>query len=467
MKTKSVPYSWIQRWGLRLDTSPYMGGAVEARVILEKIRFKKERLKDLTAGHKGGIYNGPMFRRNYVLSAEHGVPFLTSGSMLRADLSALPYLRREDAESNKLSYLRLTAGTTMISCSGTIGRMIYARPDMENMWASQDILKVVPNKSLIPSGYLHAFLTSKFGVPLITSGTYGAIIQHIESEHISELPVPRLGSLFEQKVHQLVEKAAGLRAVAAAAMNSTVTDLPRKLGLQPLCVGDVTRFSTSQIRFSDIGMRLDAPYHSAAALEVERQLDECGYPVKFVPDVVQSYFKPPLFKRLWVDSAEHGRQFVSGTDAYRYSAEEQRFVSNRTPNFEQFILKKGWVIFQAAGQIYGLFGQPLFVSGWLEGLFCADDMYRLIPRTEIDGAFLFAFLRTPHGQVLIKRQACGNSIPRVWDPHIRKVRVPWPKESFRQDIASVIMQAHTDIEEARLLEQKSVSLVEKAIEEAS
>src|SRR5262249_54057446 len=153
--------------------------------ILEKIRFKKEPLRSLTAGHNGGIYNGPMFRRNYVESAEHGVPFLTSGSMLKADLSDLPFLRRRDAESHKLSFLRLTAGTTMISCSGTIGRMVYARPDMEGMWASQDILKVVPQTSRIPSGYLHAFLTGKFGVPLITSGTYGAIIQHIEPEHIA------------------------------------------------------------------------------------------------------------------------------------------------------------------------------------------------------------------------------------------------------------------------------------------
>lgn len=467
MKIKAVPFSWIRRWGLRLDTSPYMGGAVEARVILEKIKFKKEPLRTLTSGHNGGIYNGPMFRRNYVDSAQNGVPFLTSGSMLKADLSDLPFLRRRDAESNKLSFLRLTAGTTMISCSGTIGRMVYARPDMEGMWASQDILKVVPDKTKIRSGYLHAYLTGKFGVPLITSGTYGAIIQHIEAEHIADLPVPRLGELVERKSHELVEKAAGLRSSAAAAMNAMVLDLPKKLGLRPLAIGDVTKFSFSQVKSSQLEMRFDSPYHCAAALEVESQLDACGNPVDFLPKVLASYFKPPLFKRLWVDGPEHGRQFVSGTDAYRYSAEGERYVSDRTPNFDQFILNRGWVVFQAAGQIYGLFGQPLLVCGWLEGLFCADDMYRLVPRNEIDGAFLFAFLRTPHGQVLIKRQACGNSIPRVWDPHMRRVRVPWPRERFREEVAKVVLAAHDEIEEARIAEQEAVRLVEKAIEEAA
>src|SRR5690606_22828147 len=73
---------------------------------------------------------------------------------------------------------------------------------------------VVPDNSKIRSGYLHAFLTSKFGVPLVTSGTYGAIIQHIEPEHIADLPVPRLGSTVERKAHELVEEAAAFRVNA-------------------------------------------------------------------------------------------------------------------------------------------------------------------------------------------------------------------------------------------------------------
>src|SRR5690606_24210651 len=121
--------------------------------------------------------------------------------------------------------------------------------------------------------------------------------------------------------------------------------------------------------------------------------------LKILSEVVQRLFKPPIFKRLWVDDARHGRQFVSGSDAYRYSAEVVRFVSYKTPNFDEFILKRGWLIFQAAGQVYGLFGRPIFVSGWLEDIFCADDVYRIIPHSIEDGAYLFAFFKTPHGQV--------------------------------------------------------------------
>ena len=97
MKAKTIPSSWLECDGRRLDCNPYMSGALEAKVLLEALKAKKERLVDLTAGYKGGIYNGPQFKRNYVDSPEHGVQFLTGGDVLSA-ANGLPvdyvYFRR-------------------------------------------------------------------------------------------------------------------------------------------------------------------------------------------------------------------------------------------------------------------------------------------------------------------------------------------------------------------------------------
>ena len=80
--------------------------------------------------------------------------------------------------------------------------MAYARPDMDGMACSEDVLRVVPDPDRILPGYLYAFLSSKFGVPLVVGGTYGAIIQHIEPHHIANLPVPRLGEEIEARAHR-------------------------------------------------------------------------------------------------------------------------------------------------------------------------------------------------------------------------------------------------------------------------
>ena len=464
MKVKTVPSKCLYQEGLRLDSKPYMSGALESRAILEALEYT-EPLKSFTKGHNGGIYNGPKFSRTWVEDPEYGVPFLGSTTMLMADLSNLPLIRKKDAVSPKLSYLELREGTTLISCSGSIGRTVFVREDMEGIWSSQHIMKVVPDQRKILPGYLYAYLSSSFGVPLVVSGTYGAIIQHIEPHHIEDLPVPRPGKEIEEKIHFSVQKASELRAEASFSKQKMGDKTQKLLGLQPMKSDNVTQFGITNVQSMDLNLRLDALYHCPAAIEAESLISSSPHDVKKLVEVVNYYFKPPLFKRLWVDSPEYGRQFVSGIDAYRYQAEEVRYVSRKTPNFDQFILKKGWLVFQAAGQIYGLFGQPLYVHGWLENIFCADDIYRIVPHNEHDGAYLYAFFRTQHGQALLKRQACGNSIPRVWDPHMRRINVVWPDEDLRHEIAKEVIEIHEKIEKARILENQAIQMTNEAITE--
>lgn len=341
--------------------------------------------------------------------------------------------------------------------------MAYVRPDMVGLACSEDVLRVVPDTSLIPSGYLYAFLSSRYGVPLVVAGTYGAIIQHIEPEHIADLPVPRFGAAFEAEIHQLIDESARLRSAANETLSETLAELEVAAGFSMVELPQVTELSCSSVMLSSLNDRFDAPYHSAAALSAEEMLDRSPLGVASLPDVVKRYFKPPIFKRLWVDGEEYGRQFVSGVDIYRYQSEEPRYVSSRTPKFDEFLLERGMVVFQAAGQIYGLFARPLYVNGWLEGAFCADDVFRIAPFTEEDGAFLYLFLRTKVGEALIKRQECGNSIPRVWEPHISRLRVLWPEPAVRKSFAKPVIEAHEMIEQARQAELKAVRLLEQKI----
>ncbi len=458
-----VKSGWLNEGGRRLDCNPYMSGALEARDILKQLKVRKDALNTLTCGHAGGIYNGPVFARLWVDEPSYGVPFLSNSDMLNADLSTLPLLQRRYAQSKKLAHLELKPGTTLITCSGTIGRMTYVRPDMEGMWSSQHIMKVVPDPERIPPGYLHAFLSSRYGVPLVVSGTYGAIIQHIEPEHIADLPVPRFDPEFEFEIHRLIEESAKLRSAASKMLSEALNQLEVAAGFAATNLQQVTELSYSSVNCSVLNDRLDAPYHSVPALKAEAMLDNSPLGAASLPSVVKRYFKPPIFKRLWVDGEEYGRLFVSGNDIYRYQPEEPRYVSNRTPKFDEFVLERGTVIFQAAGQIYGLFGRPLLVNGWLEGAFCADDVFRITPCNEVDGAFIYLFLRTKVGEALIKRQACGNSIPRVWEPHISKLRVLWPEQPVREKFAQPVIDAHEMIEWARQAELKAISLLEQKI----
>ena len=197
MKIKAVPLSWIRRWGLRLDTSPYMGGAVEARIKLESLAARKDELRQLTKNGMAGIVNAGRIKRLWVEDPDHGTRFLSSTDILRADLSTCSLISNKAVAANPK--LIVHQGWTLITRAGTVGRMAYARSDMDGMACTEDVLRVIPDTSKIRPGYLYAFLGSQFGVPLVTSGTYGAIIQHIEPEHIADLPVPRFSDVVERK----------------------------------------------------------------------------------------------------------------------------------------------------------------------------------------------------------------------------------------------------------------------------
>ena len=131
MRTKSVPRKWMMREGLRFDVGPYLSGGLEARVRLEELTARKDRLEELTAGRDSGIYHAGREGRRWVTDSEFGVPFLGSTDILKADLSNLLLISKKQVAKNPK--FTVHKGWTLITRSGTIGRMAYARPDMDGM----------------------------------------------------------------------------------------------------------------------------------------------------------------------------------------------------------------------------------------------------------------------------------------------------------------------------------------------
>jgi type I restriction enzyme S subunit len=212
MIIKTIPSTWIIEEEHRLDCGPFVKGSVEARKTIEALPCLKNRLVDVTKDGINGIYHVGQDKIVWVEDEELGLPFVRSSDILKADLSSQPLISRRQVAANHL--FQCPEGTTLITRSGTIGRMAYMRSDMVDTAISQDVLKVVPDERKIRSGYLYAFLNSKYGLPIVTGGTFGSIIVHIEAENISSLPVPRLGEV-EERAHELVRQAAQLRVQAS------------------------------------------------------------------------------------------------------------------------------------------------------------------------------------------------------------------------------------------------------------
>ncbi|MCA9633931.1 MAG: hypothetical protein KC766_40055 [Myxococcales bacterium] len=462
MKVKTIPSAWMRRDGRRFDCGPYMSGALEAKIRLEELECRKDRLADLTAGHAGGIYNGPQFVRNFVDDPEHGVPFLGTSSMLRADLSDLPLLRKRDAVSAKLSYLRVAPGMTLISCSGTIGRMVYVRPDMAGMWSNQDILKVVPNER-VPAGYIYAFLSSKFGVPLVTSGTYGAIIQHIEPGHIAELPVPRLGDEVEREAHRLVEEAARLRATATTELSNVAAAFDALLPTAGTSkqTPRITTVSSSQIQ-----TRFDAQYHDPDVQRVRNALK--GKRHTTIGDFCSTVFLPGIFKRIHIDDPAHGAPYFTGASLFWLEPIPKGILSRRTKLYDDVELHADTILVQAFGQDGGITGRAVWVGRHLDRATSTHMLCRLRTSERARTAYLFGFLNSKAAQTQIRVLTYGGSIPHFDEAGISTVVVPLLGDDVHVDaIGKRVLRALDGRDDALALERQARALVERAIEEAA
>jgi type I restriction enzyme S subunit len=463
MKVKSILSSWISRDGLRLDCNPYMTGALEARIRLDELSCPKERLEHLCEGGISGLVNAGRITRQWVEDLAYGIPFLTSTSILQADLSKLRFISKRAVLDNPKLLIR--KGYTLITRAGSIGRMSYARPDMDGMACTEDVLRVIPDREKVPPGYLYAFLSSRFGVPMVTSGTYGAIIQHIEPDHIAGLPVPRLGEEMEMRVHDEIEGAAKARSQAAKHKHNSSQLLLNGLGLVDYTSADTpTSFAAFDVKSSELS-RFDAAFHSPTCRLASAQLAAAAPETRLLSDLAR-VFTPGIFKRRYVDAPEFGYPYFSGTELFQLDALPRGYLAKKWCGIEEYRVKSGWLLIQDAGQIGGLIGTVVRVPPYFDGSVVSNHLMRIAAENLEVAAFLFALLSSAYGYRAIVRNAFGSSIPQLDPKHIGRLTIPWPSESLRAEVASEVLHAWKLEDVAVGREREGVALVERAIEDA-
>lgn len=453
MKVTTIKSNWLPKGGFRLDCSPYLGGAIETEILLEELPVRKDPLGSVTSA----IFNGPKFSRTFVDDPAYGVRFLGGSDLLSADFSDLPLLSRAQAYGKQLRHLEIKPGMTLITCSGTIGKMAYARPEMEGIWSSQHIMKVVPNPEVIPSGYLYAFLSSRFGVPLVVSGTYGSIIQSIEPAHITGLSVPRFGDDIEQEIHQLVEAAARLRSEASELRNSARRKIECLLNVElvgPLVANSVT--------VQSLDGRLDAHFHRFQSRRARTLLAESQRSVpigKFCVDVVG----PPRGARRKVTDPHVGIGFLSSSAVFHVDPQPDFLVSRSTPGLKEAEIRETDVLVPRSGSLGGINGRVVLPLPSNYGMFGSDHLYHFRCKSHLDACYLWAVLSTSVGYQAVVSTAFGSAIPSLDIWRLKLLKMPIFDDMDRNEITSAVRKSVEFLESANSNDRQAQSLLETAM----
>ena len=460
MKVKSIPCSWLREEGHRLSATPHMSEARAAKQTLETLSIEKHYLSALTRGGTKGILNGPRFARRYVESPEYGVPLLSGSTILQTDISDAPLISKKQAKS--MPEIILEEGTTLITSYGTVGRLAYARKDMEGSVGSDNVMKVYPNRNLISPGYLYAFLSSRFGIPIVTVGTSGGTVPFLSPERVYRIPIPRFSKRIEQRVHDLVQEAADLRVAAS-------TTISNEAGKFDQVIKDIEHERQSPyinyVSSSTIQERFDAQYHDPIVAKIRLKIS--GQKHASIGDFCSKIFLPGIFKRIHIDDPRFGAPYFTGASIFCLEPQAKGILSKNTSLFDQVLLEKGTILVQAFGQDGGLTGRSAWVGNHLDGCTTTHMLVRLNAKDPELAGYLFAFLQSEAGYRQIACLTYGGSIPHLDENGIATVVIPLMPEDEMRQISKTVIQALDDRDEALSLELEARKLVEKAIEEAA
>ena len=256
-KTFVAQLSWLRNEGCRLDASAYVDGSLATYHGIVNGKWDWLPLDSLAR-----LFKAPRYLRRYVFDRTRGTSILSSSDILLADLNSVPLL---SDKTPVLSELLLKEGWTLISRSGTIGNTAYVRPEMDGMAASEHVMRVAPDQTKIWPGYLFAFLSTLQGNSLLKRRTYGSIIQHIEPHHIADLPVPLPEPSEQERLHNLVARAAAARTEASRLLNEAAAYFDGLAGPMP-SAHDHARVAEI-VKRSTLNGRLDAFHYVGWAAE--------------------------------------------------------------------------------------------------------------------------------------------------------------------------------------------------------
>lgn len=145
------------------------------------------------------------FKRVYV-DEGYGVTFFSGKNIAELDPSDKRYLSFSQHDKKIKEELIIRENMILVTCSGTVGNVTLVPKHWDGWAMTHDIIRLIPQENI--QGYCFVWLSSDYGRILLQSFQYGSVVQHIEKEHFSRIPIPLLqNEAMQMKINDLAMEA--------------------------------------------------------------------------------------------------------------------------------------------------------------------------------------------------------------------------------------------------------------------
>lgn len=467
---KSSDFKWttvnlqeVFETSYRLEAGVYGTEGRQARQDLERCKWEIVRLGDKLI--EEAFYLG-RFKRIYV-EEKSGVPFILPSQMTEIYPKASKFI--SPTTNIDIESTRVKRGQVLLTRSGTIGVASYVSKTLEDQSLSDDVIRI---KATEYPGYIYTYLKSRIGRLLVETNNYGAVIKHIEPEHLNAVPIPNPPSILKHEIHNLIEESFKLRDESNELLDTAQSLLKTELQLPPIDVlieqaekfnsaVEVLNYSVSSDEVID---RLDGSYYDPVVKAIETHITERAKEIVKVVDsrISESVTLPGRFKRVYVEKGS-GIVFFTGKHVSELDPSDKKYLSfsqhtERIKN--ELVIKEGMILITSSGTLANTVLVPEHWDGWA----MTHDIIRLVPANKEISGYLYAWLSSDYARELIHRFAYGAVVRHLEKGHISQVSVPLLRdENVQREINDTVLEANRKRTEAYNLEQEALRVLDEKV----
>jgi type I restriction enzyme S subunit len=201
--------------------------------------------------------------------------------------------------------------------------------------------------------------------------------------------------------------------------------------------------------------RLDGSYYAQEVGAALRIVKDSGFEVKPLIEVVSEIFILGRFRRVYATDKKAGWPYLSASEALEFRPISDRWLAkNHAPKqAHRHFVKGGWILVSSSGTV----GRTILATQRLEKYFLTHDLLRIVPEQSPSAGYLYAFLSTWIGQVLMTKDQYGSAIKHLEPHHLASVLVPLLPDQEQQAV-------HTDIIRVYNLRDQANKLLDEADE---
>lgn len=465
LKWCSVSLSEVISAGKRIDATTFDMELKHAKSVLEKLDVECLPV----SGEKGfcNAYRPGICKRIFVEKSDDSIEMLTPSQITEIYPKAEKYL-----SANMTDYISnwfVKKGEILLTCSGTIGNLSYVSNTLDGKCVSQNLIRLVP-KDNTTAGYIYAFLKSKFGQLFLTRNNYGAVIQHIDPEHLEQVLIPDAHREIKGKIHNLIIRSFELRDESNVLFEQATKLLIEELNLPPVNefeqdnIKNPTRINAFNVNLSKLNGRVDASYHLPIVDAIIAHLKENAAEVTTIGDerVSSNVILPGRFKRIYVDEG-YGRIFIGGKQLGELDPSNKKYLSlihHGERITQQLELHENMTLITCSGTI----GKVTMVGKQWENWTANQHIIRIVPANEDIAGYINIFLSSEYGYQLIKRFAYGSVVDEIDDNHVKQIAIPLLKNIEIQNMINTLaLEAKQKRYEAYLLEQEALRIMNEEV----